>query len=63
MPSEGDLLSTSNYLDLLFRLLHDDAIHDLRKGVTFMRKINAQIVTRKELKRNLKQETAVKLYD
>jgi hypothetical protein len=37
MPKEGDLLTKSNYLDILFRLLHDDSIHDLRMGVNFMR--------------------------
>jgi len=37
MPEEGDLLNNNNYLDLLFRLLHDDSIHDLRKGIVLMR--------------------------
>jgi hypothetical protein len=63
MPEQGDLQSTHNYLDILFRLLHDDAIHDLRNGVTFMR-LNANTYkTRRELKQKLKEYTAVKLYD
>jgi hypothetical protein len=37
MPEEGDLQNNHNYLDLLFRLLHDDSIHDLRKGIVLMR--------------------------
>jgi hypothetical protein len=37
MPEEGDLQNNNNYLDLLFRLLHDDSIHDLRKGIVLMR--------------------------
>ena len=26
MPESGDLISSRNYLDLLFRLLHEDAL-------------------------------------
>ena len=26
MPEEGDLINTHNYLDLLFRLLYEDAV-------------------------------------
>jgi hypothetical protein len=33
MPEEGDLISPHNYLDIVFRLLHEDAISDLRKGI------------------------------
>jgi hypothetical protein len=33
MPEEGNLISKHNYLDLLFQLLHYDAIHDLRKSI------------------------------
>jgi hypothetical protein len=55
MPAQGDLLSTHNYLDIVFRLLHEDAINDLRKGVIFMQKLskdahNDRRKVRKELK-------------
>lgn len=41
MPEEGDLISKHNYLDLLFRLLHEDAINDLREGVIMMTDIGS----------------------
>jgi hypothetical protein len=34
MPEQGDLISKHNYLDILFRLLHEDAITDLRKAIS-----------------------------
>ena len=37
MPEEGDLQSPHNYLDIVFRLLHEDAIADLRNGIAHMR--------------------------
>ena len=68
MPREGDLLTKSNYLDILFRLLHDDSIHDLRMGVNFMRNlIQGDNLSKNQLRRNikkkLKEETSVKIYD
>ncbi len=64
MPEEGDLLSTHNYLDILFRLLHDDAIHDLRKGIQFIRENAYNIQNKREMKRKLKEDNnQVKLYD
>ena len=41
MPEEGDLIDKHNYLDLLFRLLHEDAINDLREGVIMMTNIGS----------------------
>ena len=41
MPEEGDLISKHNYLDLLYRLLHEDAINDLREGVIMMTNIGS----------------------
>jgi hypothetical protein len=49
MPEVGDLVSRHNYLDLLFQLLHYDAIHDLRKGITYVQ--NNSMVKRQQLKR------------
>jgi hypothetical protein len=40
MPEEGDLINAHNYLDLLFRLLHEDAIADLRNGIKCISHIN-----------------------
>ena len=33
MPEKGDLINQHNYLDILFRLLYEDAVHDLRNGI------------------------------
>ena len=63
MPEEGDLQNNHNYLDLLFRLLHDDSIHDLRKGIVLMRGLenvpNQQGIN---VRRQLKEQSAVKYY-
>ncbi len=40
MPEEGDLINLHNYLDLVFRLLHEDAIADLRNGLDCITHIN-----------------------
>jgi len=61
MPEEGDLVSRHNYLDLLFQLLHYDAIHDLRKGITCVR--DNSMIKRQQLKRQLKDVSGVKLYE
>jgi len=50
MPEEGDLLSTHNYLDILFRLLHEDAITDLRNGITDFKLLKAREASIKEIK-------------
>jgi hypothetical protein len=42
MPEQGDLVSPHNYLDIVFRLLHEDAISDLRNGITELRLLQAQ---------------------
>jgi hypothetical protein len=39
MPEEEDLINNHNYLDILFRLLHEDAITDLRTGALVVRGI------------------------
>jgi hypothetical protein len=39
MPEEGDLMSPHNYLDIVFRLLHEDAITDLRNGIRELRQL------------------------
>jgi hypothetical protein len=63
MPKEGDLQNHHNYLDLLFRLLHDDSIHDLRKGVVLMRGlVNDPNLHTINVKRQLKEQSAVKFY-
>ena len=33
MPEQGDLQNAHNYLDIVFHLLHEDAIADLRNGI------------------------------
>jgi hypothetical protein len=63
MPEEGDLMNNHNYLDLLFRLLHDDSIHDLRKGINLMRGlVNDPNFQTLNIRRQLKEESAVKFY-
>jgi hypothetical protein len=63
MPEEGDLQNHHNYLDLLFRLLHDDSIHDLRKGIVLMRGLeNNPNQHGVNVRRQLKEQTAVKYY-
>lgn len=39
MPEEGDLMSSHNYLDIVFRLLHEDAISDLRNGISEVKQL------------------------
>lgn len=41
MPEIGDLVNSHNYLDILYRLLHEDAISDLRDGVIMMTEIGS----------------------
>jgi hypothetical protein len=38
MPEKGDLISKHNYLDIVFRLLHEDAITDLRDAIWLIQK-------------------------
>lgn len=54
MPEEGDLLTANNYLDIVFRLLHEDAIHDLRNGVNYMSKLDLKQFNWKELLKKIK---------
>lgn len=64
MPETGDLLSNNNYLDLLFRLLFEDAVSDLRKGVRMMQRLGrfGQRLTKKEIKAKAREEN-VKLHE
>ena len=62
MPEEGDLVSTHNYLDIVFRLLHEDAISDLRNAIGLMREFQAKGAEIREVRKKLK-ENQVKIYD
>jgi hypothetical protein len=55
MPEEGDLLSPHNYLDIVFRLLHEDAISDLRSGIGKMRELQSRGADQKEVRKTLKE--------
>lgn len=39
MPKTGDLLSSNNYLDILFWLMYEDLFRGLREGVEAMRNL------------------------
>jgi hypothetical protein len=62
MPQSGDLINSHNYLDLLFRLLHEDAISDLRQGVIMMSHLDSQKLSKREL-RNKVRATQIKLHE
>ena len=62
MPEEGDLVSTHNYLDIVFRLLHEDAISDLRNAIGLMRGLQAKGAHKREMRKKLR-ENQVKIYD
>ena len=51
MPETGDLINSHNYLDILYRLLHEDAISDLRDGVMLMSEIGRSEISRNDLKK------------
>ena len=62
MPDKGDLISPHNYLDLLFRLLREDAIADLRNGVVLMESIVNMRLSLKERRMRIR-DTNIKLHE
>jgi hypothetical protein len=62
MPEEGDLVSSHNYLDIVFRLLHEDAISDLRHAIGLMRELQAKGAQKRDMRKKLR-ENQVKIYD
>lgn len=40
MPEKGDLVDKHNYLDIVFRLLYEDAVADLRGGIELVASID-----------------------
>ena len=54
MPEIGDLVSSHNYLDIVFRLLHEDAIADLRNGIDQLRQLQARGAHKGEIRKKLK---------
>jgi hypothetical protein len=50
MPEQGDLGNKHNYLDIVFRLLHEDAISDLRDGITEIRYFQGKKVSKAKIK-------------
>ncbi|TNV87514.1 hypothetical protein FGO68_gene11469 [Halteria grandinella] len=64
MPEVGDLVDKHNYLDIQFRLLFEDAISDLRGGLSLMRtlaKQNAQLSRRDLIQKA--REASIKIHD
>ena len=62
MPEEGDLQTTHNYLDLLFRLLHEDGIQDLRNGLYTMFKQSELNLNQREYKKRIR-DCQIKLHE
>lgn len=67
MPEAGDLISNNNYLDLLYRLLFEDAVCDLREGVCLMKKLGKKLekgkkLTRREILRQAR-DANIKLHE
>lgn len=62
MPEKGDLINTHNYLDIVFRLLYEDAIQDLRNGITFMNFPDIKTLSVKEFRKRIR-EAQIKLYE
>ena len=62
MPEKGDLMNSHNYLDIVFRLLHEDAIADLRNGIDQLRQLQERGAHRNEIRKKLK-DNSVKIYD
>jgi hypothetical protein len=62
MPKVGDLINPHNYLDILFRLLQEDAISDLRSGVLLLRSLESYSLTRQQKKSKIR-ETNLKLHE
>lgn len=54
MPEKGDLMNAHNYLDIVFRLLHEDAIADLRNGIDQLRKFQEKGADKNEIRKGLK---------
>jgi hypothetical protein len=54
MPEQGDLKNAHNYLDIVFHLLHEDAIADLRNGIDQLRQLQARGAHRGEIRKKLK---------
>lgn len=54
MPEKGDLINPHNYLDLLFRLLHEDAISELRDGILLFLKMGKKRLNKEEIKSEIK---------
>lgn len=54
MPDKGDLGNKHNYLDIVFRLLHEDAISDLRDGITEIRFFQGKNRSKAEIRKHLK---------
>jgi len=46
-----------NYLDILFHLLHEDGIHDLKKGISFLINLNKRGLSKSEIKKKMREET------
>ena len=38
MPAKGDIITAHNYLDIVFKLLREDALRPLREGILAIRK-------------------------
>lgn len=62
MPEKGDLMNAHNYLDIVFRLLHEDAIADLRNGIDQLRKFQEKGADKNEIRKGLK-DNQVKIYE
>lgn len=62
MPEEGDLVNTHNYLDILFRLLHEDGVADLRKGLNLLFQNKKILLDKKSLRTKLR-DCQIKLYE
>ena len=54
MPEKGDLMNAHNYLDIVFRLLHEDAIADLRNGIDQLKKFQEKGADKNEIRKGLK---------
>jgi hypothetical protein len=54
MPEQGDLGSTHNYLDIVFRLLHEDAISDLREGISEIKNLQGKGASKAEMRKKLR---------